>query len=202
MAISASFFSIEENEVAISPPSDLVLDVVKAADPGSMLAAREKLRTASAENQASVLTASNAGFASMLGTGGSDAMKAGVGNVHHAGSADKVPEVYRKFESSVLSTFFKEMMPKDSEAVYGKGSAGDFWKGMMAEQMADSVSKHGGIGIAQQVFQQALNKQRVEAPNVDTDQKDRNMALNMITDFERRTLITPDASSKTDNDAA
>jgi Rod binding domain-containing protein len=94
------------------------------------------------------------------------------------------------------------MMPKDSEAVYGKGSAGDFWKGMMAEQMADSVSKHGGIGIAQQVFQQALNKQRVEAPNVDTDQKDRNMALNMITDFERRTLITPDASSKTDNDAA
>jgi Rod binding domain-containing protein len=167
-----------------------------------MLAAREKLRVASAENQASVLTASNAGFASVLGTSGSDATKAGLGNAHQANATEKVPEVYRKFESSVLSTFLKEMMPKDSEAVYGKGAAGDFWKGMMAEQMADSVSKHGGIGIAQQVFQQALAKQRLEAPNVQTDQKDRNMAMNMVTDFERRTLISPVAASKTDNNAA
>lgn len=188
--------------MAISPPSDLVLDVVKAADPGSMLAAREKLRSAAAENQASVLTASNAGFASVMGTTGSDATKAGLGNVQHTASSEKVPEVYRKFESSILSTFLKDMMPSDSEAVYGKGSAGEFWKGMMVEQIADAVSKTGGLGIAQQVFQQALNKQRIEAPNAETDQKDRNMALNMITDLERRTLITPDATTKTDNDAA
>lgn len=192
--------------MAISPPSDLVLDVVKAADPDSMMAAREKLRAASASNQAAVLTASNDGFASMLGSSGSDTMKAGLGNVHHS-TAEKIPETYRKFEASILSTFFKDMMPKDSEAVYGKGTAGDFWKGMMAEQMADAVSKHGGIGIAQQVFQQALNKQKVEAPNLNTDQKDRDMAVNMVTDIERRELISPqtgitDKSDKTSSDAA
>ncbi|AYC99675.1 rod-binding protein [Neorhizobium sp. NCHU2750] len=188
--------------MAISPPSDLVLDVVKAADPDSMMAARDKLRTASASNQAAVLTASNDGFASMLGSTGSDTMKAGLGNAHH-GSTEKIPETYRKFEASILSTFFKEMMPKDSEAVYGKGTAGDFWKGMMAEQMADSVSKQGGLGIAQQVFQQALNKQKLEAPTATPDQKNHDMALNMITDIERRALISPQTGTdKTDNDAA
>ena len=192
----------EGNDVAISPPSDLVLDVVKAADPNMMLAAREKLRSVSAEHQASVLTASNAGFASVLGAGESDAAKAGNGNVQHASGKEQVPEVYRKFESSVLTTFLQDMMPSDSEAIYGKGSAGEFWKSMMAEQMADSISKRGGIGIAEQVFAQALNKQRLEVPNNTTDQKDRAMAISMITDFERRTLISPGAAGKTDNDAA
>jgi len=188
--------------VAISPSSDLVLDVVKAADPNSMLAAREKLRSVSAEHQASVLTASNAGFASVLGAGASDASKAGIGNIQHAAGKEQIPEVYRKFESSVLTTFLKDMMPSDSEAVYGKGSAGEFWKSMMAEQMADSVSKRGGIGIAEQVFAQALNKQRLEVPNNTTDGNDKAKAVSMITDFERRTLLSPDAIKKTDNDAA
>ncbi|PZU81930.1 MAG: rod-binding protein [Shinella sp.] len=187
--------------MAISPPSDLVLDVVRAADPGELVAAREKMRATSAANEASVLTASNAGFASMLGTAQSAAAKAGLGNVPTAQIDGKVPETYRKFEASILSTFIQEMMPKESEEVYGKGSAGEFWKSMMAEQIANEVSKTGGIGIAEQVYSQSLQRQRAEAPNNTTDESDRGMALSMITDFQRKTLLSPesDTSTATDN---
>ena len=49
----------------------------------------------------------------------------------------KVPQVYRKFEAMVLQNFVKNMLP-NSETLYGKGSAGEIWKGMMAEQLGNT----------------------------------------------------------------
>lgn len=174
--------------MAISPPSDLVLDVVNAADPTQVMAAREKLRSVSAANQASVLTASNAGFESAINSLDTAASKAGVRRIEPPKGDEKIPETYRKFEASVLSTMLQNMMPKESEEVYGKGSAGDFWKSMMAEQMADAVSKRGGIGIAEQAYSQALQKARnAEAPTKLSDD-DKSLAVSMVTDFQRRTF--------------
>ncbi|NTE85418.1 rod-binding protein [Agrobacterium rubi] len=185
--------------MAISPPSDLVLDVVNAADPTQVTAAREKLRSVSAANEASVLTASNAGFASAINSIDTAAGKAGVGNIQHLKTDEKIPETYRKFEASVLSTMLQNMMPKDSEEVYGKGSAGDFWKSMMAEQMADAVSKRGGIGIAEQAYSQAMQKIRnAEAPTTKMNEDDKSLAVSMVTDFQRRTFSVAE-SNKTES---
>lgn len=114
--------------MAISPPSDLVLDVVNAADPMQVSAAREKLRAVSATKEASVLTASNAGFASAINSFETPESKAGLSRVHASSDHEKIPETYRKFEASVLNTFIQNMMPSETEEVYGKGVAGDFWK--------------------------------------------------------------------------
>lgn len=183
--------------MAISPPSDLVLDVVKAADINELQAAREKLRATGAANEAAVLTASNAGFESAI----SSMDKADTGSrsarIISKTNDEKIPDTYRKFEASILSTFIQNMMPSESEAVYGKGSAGEFWKSMMAEQIADAVSKRGGIGIAEQVYSQSVERARGAVPNASTDENDRNMAINMITDFQRRTLISSDTDNKT-----
>lgn len=184
--------------MAISPPSDLVLDVVNAADPTQLVAAREKLRSVGAAHQASVLTASNAGFESAINSIDTAAGKAGVGNIHHVKSNEKIPETYRKFEASVLSTMLQNMMPKESEDVYGKGSAGDFWKSMMAEQMADAVSKRGGIGIAEQAYNQAMQKARnAEAPTK-MNEDDKSLAVSMVTDFQRRVFSVAE-SNKTES---
>jgi len=63
--------------------------------------------------------------------------------------------------------------------------------------MADAMSKRGGIGIAEQVYSQALQRQRnAEAPtaeNVD----DKKIAMSMVTDFQRRILSDTD-TKKTD----
>lgn len=67
-------------------------------------------------------------------------------------------EPFKKFEAFVLQTFIQEMMPEDTESVYGKGFAGDVWKSMLAEKLAEVVAKSGGIGIAD------LLEQRTQAP--------------------------------------
>jgi peptidoglycan hydrolase FlgJ len=190
--------------LAISPPSDLVMDVVQAADPHDVMAAREKLKVNEAANQAVQLAANGTGFAAQINNALNSASTSsaahgvteGVRSAHDHG---KIPEVYRKFEASIASTFIQNMMPKDSEDVYGKGPAGDYWKGMMAEQIANEVSKQGGFGIAQQVYSQALQHERNKTPNVKTDETDRSVAMNMITDIQRRTfspLETDDTKTK------
>ncbi|WP_208978919.1 hypothetical protein [Pseudovibrio denitrificans] len=36
-----------------------------------------------------------------------------------------------KLESAILQTFVKSMLPKEMETVYGGGTAGTMWKGLM-----------------------------------------------------------------------
>lgn len=61
---------------------------------------------------------------------------------------DKSLEVYQRFEAMILQSFIGDMLPTDSEQLYGKGTAGEIWKGMMAEQLGAVLAKGGGIGIA------------------------------------------------------
>ena len=70
------------------------------------------------------------------------------------GAAHEVPETFRKFEGMVLQTFVQNMLPKESEAVYGGGLAGDMWKSFMATEIANVMTKAGGIGIADRVLRE------------------------------------------------
>jgi len=47
----------------------------------------------------------------------------------------------------------------------------------------------------------ALKKQEGKVANASTDQDDRNMAMSMIDDFQRKTFGTPTADNKSANDA-
>jgi Rod binding domain-containing protein len=59
---------------------------------------------------------------------------------------------FKKFEAMVLQTFIQNMLPKDTEGVYGKGLAGDMWKSQLAERVADVMAERGGIGIAKSML--------------------------------------------------
>ena len=51
------------------------------------------------------------------------------------------------------------------------------------------MSQKGGIGIAEQMYSQALDRaERQGAVNATTDENDRSRAMSMITDFEREVL--------------
>lgn len=65
--------------------------------------------------------------------------------------AGKKADAAQKFESFVLQSFIQELMPETQESVFGSGIAGDFWKSMMAEKIADQVAARGSIGIADYV---------------------------------------------------
>ena len=174
--------------MAISPPSDLVLDVVRAADPAEVQAAQAKLKANKAAFAATSLAEVGAGFGAALDVISTPATKAGLANPAPAAETSRMPEEYRKFEASILQNFVSSMLPSDSEQVYGKGSAGEFWKSMMAEQIADGMSRNGGIGIAEQMYSQALARQEAAVVNATTDESDRDRAMRMKTDIERQVL--------------
>ncbi|UVK47244.1 rod-binding protein [Mesorhizobium sp. AR07] len=129
--------------MAISPPSDIVMDVARAVDPTDIEAARVALtkRASGVAGTFSVDTAASVDAGSILSRA----------------TADKVATTdptkkFKKFEAMVLQTFIQNMLPKDTEGVYGKGLAGDMWKSQLAERVADVMAEHGGIGIAKSML--------------------------------------------------
>ncbi len=135
--------------MAITPPSDIVLDVLNAADPARLETAQAKLNSTRAVHAARELASTDKSFDATLTRTGLVNRAAGLDNINHHVAKKDVPEHYRKFESMVLQSFVKTMLPEESEAIFGKGVAGEMWRGMMAEQLGEALAKGGGIGIAE-----------------------------------------------------
>ena len=119
--------------MAIPASVDLVMDVVRAADPSVAEAARSKLANLSAGSAAGQRFQVEGGD----GTGA---------------ARGATPEAFAKFEAMVLQTFLQTMLPKDTESVYGGGVAGEMWQSMLAEQIGEVMAKRGGIGIADRIL--------------------------------------------------
>ncbi len=142
--------------MAINPPSDLVMDVARAADPQAYRLAAERLKSISASTGpvgADTDTGSN--FVSF-----SESLAAGVR--FNPQGANTVNPAYRKFEAFMLQSFVQSMFTSDTTATFGKGIAGEYWKSMMAEAMANKMADTGGVGIAKMLEAQAAQKVRAE----------------------------------------
>lgn len=175
--------------MAISPPSDLVLDVVRAADPTQVQAAQEKLKANRAAFRATSLADAGKGFASVLGAANSAEFDAGVSRAgtKKVDSAE-VPKAYRDYEAVFLQNFMKSMMPEDTEEVFGKGLAGDMWKSMQAEHIGQAIADSGGVGIAEQMYTQQLNRMQRHMQQSAANEDERQTALSLVRDLERRTF--------------
>ena len=87
----------------------------------------------------------------------------------------------------VLQNFVKSMMPTESEEIYGKGTAGEMWRGMMADQLGEVLSKGGGIGIAESLAKKS-------GVTVDPKEKDVDrVAAGMVQSMQREAFadLTP-----------
>ncbi|NBN79358.1 hypothetical protein GWI72_13860 [Microvirga tunisiensis] len=149
--------------MAIAPPTDLVLDVARAADPGTarLAAARlERLSYAAAMPGAAsgvdeglfseALDAAAAGDAGPADVsalpGGGGPSRVAMLNATAVANGSLSPA--QKFEAMILQQFVDGMMPDDAASVYGAGMAGSMWKSMLAEQISTQIAARGGIGIA------------------------------------------------------
>jgi Rod binding domain-containing protein len=92
----------------------------------------------------------------------SDSLAAGVSVRPDAQNA--VNPAYRKFEAFMLQSFVQSMFTSDTTATFGKGIAGEYWKSMMAEAMANKMADGGGVGIARLLEEQAARKGRADVP--------------------------------------
>jgi peptidoglycan hydrolase FlgJ len=183
--------------MAISPPSDIVMDVVNAADPSRLQEAQEKLRTQTATLAAARLTREDKGFSTDVA---SLDRTAGLRTEAKSSTKDsRTPETYRKFEAMVLQNFLKYMMPSDSSDVYGEGMAGEIWKSMSAEQIANAVAKRGGIGIADHLMRGSTYDRGLKSASHAETQGHINNIASIISGQQQRTALSdllPSAEAK------
>jgi peptidoglycan hydrolase FlgJ len=125
--------------MAISPVGDIVMDVVRAADPTEAQAARAKLAAGGAPAAA----------------GGAETFSindASVPSPQAPRRAEtKAAQPFQRFEAMVLQNFIDTMLP-DNNASLGGGMAGEMWKGLLAEKLAGAMAERGGIGIANRLL--------------------------------------------------
>lgn len=145
--------------MAIKPSSDIVLDVLRAADPARVQAATQRLATLAAggagdpDDFARALDAADPSPAPAAPAPDASDMRdrlAGIGGAD--AEAAKAARTEIDFEASILKSFVDEILPKDESSVYGEGTAGDMWKSMLSDQIARQIAKSGAFGIAKQLF--------------------------------------------------
>lgn len=145
--------------MSISPSSDIVLGVAKAADPQKYREAVERLTRAAGEggkiqgapSAPMTATPTKSSTPTALPTT-SSASKAVV-------SAKSDKQAYDDFEAFFLQTFVEAMLPKDAKSLFGSGPAGKIWKSMLAEHLAIELARSTAFGIAEKIASHRNDKE-------------------------------------------
>jgi peptidoglycan hydrolase FlgJ len=142
--------------VAINPASDIVLDVARAADPEKYRAAVDRLTRLRAASPGDEVLMPPAEFQTPAAPASAPAATVS-GPAYSGPAGERRPQLdaYGKFEAFVLQSFLESMLPKNATAVFGKGSAGEFWRSMLAEKLGTELARSGQVGIAQRLTQGA-----------------------------------------------
>lgn len=140
--------------MAIAVTSDLVSDVIKAADPRRAERAYAKLGGTS--EFAAIASKPEAGRVRDLGNDmvldvmrAADPVRAEAGAKRLLAAADDPKlKAYAELEGFVLGQMMQTMLPKGEDGVYGQGTAGGIWRSMLGDELGKSLGASGGVGIA------------------------------------------------------
>ncbi|SJZ82238.1 rod-binding protein [Consotaella salsifontis] len=154
--------------MAITPPTDLVLDVMRAAGPDASDALASRLgrvgpaSTTATADQALAFNETMKSEAKAAAPASSDILPLG----HHE---SRKASPYEKFEAFVLRSFVESMLPSEESGFYGDGAGANIWRSMMAEQVGDQIAKDGGIGIAEMLERRAEQSKSGQLADISTD---------------------------------
>jgi Rod binding domain-containing protein len=142
--------------MAFNPRTDVVLEVLSAADPSRASVAAQRLNALAGSNApiadfAADLdrAAGSAGAASASLAGAADARSR---LAERPGGPDKLGQAKTQFEAMMLNSFVNELLPKDTGEVFCQGMAGDMWRSMLSEQVSMQIAKSGKLGLARRLF--------------------------------------------------
>ena len=141
--------------MAFNPRTDVVMEVLNAADPSRAPRRPAAHRTCGSNAPAADFSADLERAASSA-----TAIPAPVANAADArsrlaeipGGPDKLGQAKTQFEAMMLNSFVGELLPKDASSVFGQGMAGDMWRSMLAEQVSLQIAKSGKLGLARHLF--------------------------------------------------
>lgn len=136
--------------MSIKPPSDLLLDVARAADPTTSAAAAERLAKIASQGGKD-----DPAFSEVLSEIGPPPAKparemeqAVISPVmpRFETPVDPAKKAYQGLEALLLQNVVATMLP-DSSEIFGEGSAGAIWRSMLAEELGADLAKKIDLGI-------------------------------------------------------
>lgn len=135
--------------MAVSLPSDLIVDVMRNADPTRRNAAVARLQS----------LGGSAEFASTI-DGVAPMNVAPEGKLQDPSPVvltsspgmrtrpEPKSDAYRGFEHMVLRNLFESLLPDEKSGAFGSGPSAGVWRSMAADQLAGVYTQAGGVGIA------------------------------------------------------
>ena len=136
--------------MSINPVSDIVLDVASAADPVKSGAAAERLSRGEATTSVSINGFDNVLANAATPPQASPGIAGGGGGTKFSRVLPRVDartNAYKGLEQLVLKNLLESMLPKESVAIFGGGTAGEIWRSFLADQLATQVGKTVNLGI-------------------------------------------------------
>ncbi|MTI16758.1 hypothetical protein E1162_05860 [Rhodobacteraceae bacterium RKSG542] len=159
--------------MAVQPVGDIILDVLKGADPLARAEATSALSRPT-KVAADLPTLSDpGGFSAAMDSALERVSSVSRSGVAFTGSASETVtamknlsatapagrDLGQELEAAILHTLVESMMPKDMASIYGGGTAGNTYKSMLAEQLANKIADSGGIGLADMLVTDELLNQ-------------------------------------------
>jgi peptidoglycan hydrolase FlgJ len=142
--------------MAFNPRTDVVMEVLSAADPSRASLAAQRLSALAGPNAPGTDFSADLDRAASPATAGlvplENAADARSRLANMPGGPDKLGQAKTQFEAMMLSSFVGELLPKDASNVFGQGTAGDMWRSMLAEQVSLQIAKSGKLGLARRLF--------------------------------------------------
>lgn len=139
--------------MSFNPSTDVVLEVLNAADPARVRLAAQRLEALAAgapAGQFSVnLDQASASSASSGVPGLADARSALTAETQAPDAASRVKV---DFDAMLINSFVGEMLPKDAGSVFGEGTAGEMWRSMLSEQISRQIARSGALGLSRWLF--------------------------------------------------
>lgn len=134
--------------MSINPATDIVLDVMRAADPARVASATRRLR----DSDISAQGAFGAEFVSVapIATRHSAAPFNGGSGVSTPSTSPAGARL--EFEALILGTFISQIMPRKGEGLFDHGTGSDMWRSVLSDQIARQIAKSGRTGIADRLF--------------------------------------------------
>jgi flagellar protein FlgJ len=135
--------------VSIKPPSDILLDVARAADPAKSTAAVERLTRLGADGGVDDVQ-----FRDVLGK--VNAPRPSLPAIAELRFANMQPEkaketaqtkAYQGFTALLLENLVDNMMPDDDDGFFGSEAGAGEWRSMLAQELGTSLSKSVDLGI-------------------------------------------------------
>jgi hypothetical protein len=128
--------------MGVSLPSDLVLDVMRNADPVRLHNATARLQSLEGSD------GSNRVFSDALRSTTPDPRDGASAIPQTTAGGGAGSNAYAEFERMVLRNLFESLLPEARSGIFGSGPSAGIWRSLAADQLASIYADSGGIGVA------------------------------------------------------